>query len=382
MDPQRRRVLQALASLPVAALLGGRARAAERPPRRVRTLDAPIILKSGDLLENLELRLSPRYRWQPSYAVIYGGKVQDVTIRNVRIEGSESWLPRWQDYHEPKGTPRTGIPSEQSGIRLQTCRNITLDGLEIEGFPRFAITGFGLDDCVMRDIQVTRCRLGIATSHYQPSHRLLVEKVRVHDTWGPAPGLWPGIDGGIPSKVRPGTYTGGNGIGLDTVREGVLRDCDVRGEHWRSYKLVNPQNLEAARLVGNGLMVQGTADEVWKIHKEPARDIRLRDCVFDKSLGTGKVREIGNGLQISWHVHGFDARGCKLDGDGQGGHGIQLAVDAHANVVDCTFEDFNGMRGGERCYAADVREGCTLNADFETRNTFVDQQRKAWRRPT
>jgi hypothetical protein len=63
-----------------------------------------------------------------------------------------------------------------------------------------------------------------------------------------------------------------------------------------------------------------------------------------------------------------------------GGHGIQLALDAHARVVDCTFEGFNGMRGGQPCFAADVYEDSSLNADFEQRNRFVNQERKVKRR--
>ncbi|MBT40003.1 MAG: hypothetical protein CL938_15825 [Deltaproteobacteria bacterium] len=382
MDRTRRSLLVGLASLPLSAIGARLGLAADpRPARKQRVLDGPIGLKSGDVIENLELVVGPRFRWKPHFGVIWGSNVQDVLIRNVSIVGPQTWAERWNVYSEPKGAPPTGIPTQLNGIRMHGAKNVTIEQVRIEGLPRYGITGFGYDDCVIRDVEVTRCVVGITIKHLRPSHRLLVEGIRVHDTWGPAHGLWKGRGGGVPSKVHPGAHTGGDGIVLDTVREGILRNCDVRGEHYGSYKLVNPIDFEAHHLEGMSLMVQGTSDKQWKIHKEPARKIRLHDSTFDKSRGkSGKIRRDGNVLQISWHVHDLEVERCKLRADGMGGHGIQLALDAHARVVDCTFEGFNGMRGGQPCFAADVYEDSSLNADFEQRNRFVNQERKVKRR--
>ena len=55
MNPERRRFVLALAALPVELGLARVAAGAETPPRKPRVLDAPIVLRSGQRLENLDL---------------------------------------------------------------------------------------------------------------------------------------------------------------------------------------------------------------------------------------------------------------------------------------------------------------------------------------
>ncbi len=300
-----------------------------------------------------------------------------VVLRNLRIEGSAAWQARWNRRGKP-ATNAPGMPGEMSAIRLQGAPGALIENVEIEGFPQKGIFGFGLDDGIIRDVDVRHCFAGVHVAYYEPSRRLLVERVKVRDTWGPGPGHWKGI-GGDASAARPGGFSGGDGIVLDSVREGVLRDCEVAGEHFASFKLVNPIDFEASQLRGAQLMVKGTADLDWKIHKQPARNVTIRDCDFDKTRGFGSLRAGGNLLQMSWHIHDLSIARCALDGAGYGGHGLELAVDVNANVVDCTFENFNGNRGNQPAYAAYVAEGCTLNPDFEQRNRFVNQTRKLLR---
>jgi hypothetical protein len=72
---------------------------------------------------------------------------------------------------------------------------------------------------------------------------------------------------------------GGDGLALSTLRDSTLEDCTSVGEMFASFKLTNPQRVAVRRLRGASLMVQGTADAEWIIHKEPARDVVLEDCL-------------------------------------------------------------------------------------------------------
>jgi hypothetical protein len=259
-------------------------------------------------------------------------------------------------------------------IRLQKAPRVRIEGVTIEGFPGSGIDAFGLDDGVIRDVSVTRCFLGIITRHYAPSSGLLIERVQVRDLWGPGAGKWPGT-GGPPSQLRPGGFIGGDGVVCESVRHAVVRDCTVLGEQFASFKLVNPQDTEVSGLRGIGLMVQGTSDLEWKIDKEPSRNTRVRNCTFDKSLGSGEVANEGNCIQVSWHVENLLIENCTLVAAGHNGHGIEFAVDAHGRVVGCTFDGFNGMRGNAPAHAVELFDHSSVNDDFASVNTFRNQRR-------
>ncbi len=119
MDRTRRSLLVGLASLPLSAIGARLGLAADpRPARKQRVLDGPIWLKSGDVIENLELVVGPRFRWKPHFGVIWGSNVQDVLIRNVSIVGPQTWAERWNVYSEPKGAPP---PASRPGSTASGC---------------------------------------------------------------------------------------------------------------------------------------------------------------------------------------------------------------------------------------------------------------------
>ncbi|TMA31814.1 MAG: hypothetical protein E6J87_14690 [Deltaproteobacteria bacterium] len=194
------------------------------------------------------------------------------------------------------------------------------------------------------------------------------------DLWGPGPGKWPGV-GGPPSRLRPGGFIGSDGLVCHSLRDAVVRDCSTLGEQFASFKLVNPQRVEVSGLRGIQLMVQGTSDLAWKIDKEPSRDTFVRNCVFDKSLGSGEIADEGNGIQVSWNVLGLRIENCTLIASGHNGHGIQFAGDAHGTVVGCTFDGFNGTRGTNPAHAVEVLDRSSVNEDFAVVNTFRNQRR-------
>lgn len=335
-------------------------------------LRRPIELRAGQTLADRRFLLAPDFRWSSVMAAIYVA-APDVTIRNVELVGAASWLPRWNVYNEPAGAP-PGINSGTCGIRLQRAPRARIEGVRIEGFPRSAIEGFGLDDAVIRDVRIQHCFTGIKTDHYAPNPRMRIEGVEVRDLWGPGPERWPGV-GGPPSALRPGGFLGSDGMALHSLRDAVLRDSAVLGEQFASFKLVNPQDTVLSGLRGVQLMIQGTSDLEWKIDKQPSRNTVVRDCVFDKGLGSGDLARQGNCIQVSWHVKGLRIENCRLVAAGQDGHGIQFAVDVEGTVVGCSFEGFNGMRGQTPAHAIEVLGGSSVNADFAQANRFVNQRR-------
>jgi hypothetical protein len=168
---------------------------------------------------------------------------------------------------------------------------------------------------------------------------------------------------------------GSDGMALHSLRDAVVRDSAVLGEQFASFKLVNPQSTEVSGLRGIQLMLQGTSDLAWKIDKEPSRNTVVRSCTLDKSLGSGALAETGNGMQISWHVKDLTIENCTLIAAGQGGHGIQFAVDVHGRITGCTFDGFNGKAGVTPSCALQLVDGSTVNEDFAQVNTFVNQDR-------
>src|SRR5262249_32287427 len=152
------------------------------------------------------------FAWTTVQAAIYVDG-PGVVIRNVELVGStgDTWLPRWDAYHEPARAPR-GIHTETCGIRLQRAPRAHIENVTVRGFPRCGIPGFGLDDSVFRDLSFERCFQGLTLEYYEPSHRVLIERVSARDLWGPGPGRWgPGV-AGAPSRARPGQFIGSDGI--------------------------------------------------------------------------------------------------------------------------------------------------------------------------
>jgi hypothetical protein len=333
----------------------------------------PIVMKPGEILADKRLVLASDFRWTPTKAAIYV-PAQNVTIRNVEIVGASSWLTRWNAYEEPRGAG-PGICTGMVGIRLQNAARARIEDVSIRGFPGAGIDGYGLQDAVIRGVTVTACFFGLITRQYAPNSGLLIERVEVRDVWGPGPNRWPGV-GGPPSQLRPGGFIGSDGIVCHSLRNAVLKDSSVLGEQFASFKLVNPVDTEVSGLLGTNLMIQGTSDLEWKIDKEPSRNVRVRDCTFDKGLGSGAFADNGNAIQVSWHVRDLLIERCTLIAAGKNGHGIQFAVDAHGRVVNCVFEGFNGVRGVTPAHAVEVSDRTSsVNADLAAINTFRNQQR-------
>jgi hypothetical protein len=165
-----------------------------------------------------------------------------------------------------------------------------------------------------------------------------------------------------------------------------VRDCRVLGEQFVSCKVVNPMDVEITGCEGVAFMVQGTTDLEWRQDKEPARNVVLRNLLIDSDLGysplTASTPDAGQSIQVSWHVRGLRIEGCTLNARGKGGSAIQLALDCHADIRGCTINGYNGMAGIARACALNLSNGgdpagggCSVNPDFATANTFVNQER-------
>lgn len=341
-------------------------------PRILEVLHKAITLSSGDVLENRRFVIAPDFAWSTTRAVIYGNG-EGIVIRNVEIVGASRWQSRWNQLNEADGGP-PGIPAGCAGIRLQHAPGVQIIDVGVRGFPIHGITGFGIDEAVIQRIRVSNCFHGVVTEWYQPNHHVLVDDVHVTDLWGPGPGKWPGI-GGHPSRARAGEFIGGDGLVLASLRDSQVRNCTVLGEQFVSMKLVNPQRVQATRINGPGIMVQGTSDREWKIDRTPARDVSIISCTIDKSLGEGEMVEEGNALQVSWNVENILIRDTLVRAAGKNGHAIEFAGNVRGRVEGCSIEGFNGKRFLNPAYAILVADNSSVNADFEQVNTFVNQKR-------
>lgn len=389
LHPSRREFLRQVAAAAVAgglapswaaACAGPRAAAAlgARPlPDGAELLREPLVLGDGASLVDRVLVLAEDFRVTRADAAIRveGSKVR---IRNVRLLGSEQWDPRWNT--RPRRSRE--VPSSLSrtaGIRIEKVRDVELSQVDVEGFPRSGILGSRIDGGVFRDLRVHHCWAGLRLEPPGPNRHILVERVEAWDMWAPADGTWNGWPKRpLPSRQRPGGFIGGDGVVLNSLRDSVVADCSATGELYGAFKLTNPQRVEARGLRGTNLMVQGTAGNLkhqWDTHKTPSRDTRIHDCVFDKGLGWGACALGGNCLQISQNVESLLIEACTLKASGHDGHAIQLAHNAHARVVGCTIEGFNGVRGANPAHAVDLAHGSTINADFAQVNRFIDQKR-------
>jgi hypothetical protein len=339
-------------------------------------LEEPIVLSKGETLQDRTFRLSGQFRNARSEAIIRV-EADGVRIRNVRIIGPEQWDPRWDDWSR-SAQSRRGLWGRTPGIRIQHVRDVSLEQIEIEGLPQAAILGFGIEGGHFRDIRIHHCYHGINFIPKAPSRGIHIEQVHVGDLWGPGPevGHRRGKAGNA-SRKRTGGWIGGDAMALNSLRDALVEDCTAMGEMFGGFKMTNPQKLEVRAVRAPGIQIKGTAGfgDGWEIHKSPARDVWIHDCVFDKGLADGAPVMNGNCVQVSQHVASILIERCVLDSGGKNGHGIQFSRDVHGRVVDCTIRGFNGRRGSNPAYAIDVALGSTVNEDFAQVNHFVDQER-------
>jgi hypothetical protein len=375
VDEGRRGFLAGLVTAGLAGLAGSAAApeassGAVVPNAGVEVLEEPIVLGSGATLANRAFVLSKQFRCDTSNAVILVNG-HDVRIRNVRIIGPSSWDPHWNDLR-PEAREVPGLFGNTSGIHISNVRDVVVERVSIEGLPRAGISGFGIDGGLFREITIRHCFVGINLKPDAASQGLLFERVHTMNQWGP---MGTAKDA---SLERPGGWIGGDGLALNSLRDSTLLDCTAVGEMFSAFKVTNPQRVRIARLRGTGLMVQGTAgvaEEQWTIHREPARDVVVEDCVFDKGLGRGKSLFEMNCLQLSQNIASIDIRRCVMNAAGQNGHAIQMSRNVLGRVSGCTIRGFNGKRGTNPAHAIDLALGSSVNADFERTNEFVNQQR-------
>ncbi len=322
---------------------------------------APILLTAGQVVENRCFVLSPQFQSTTQLAAIYGGDVAGVVIRNVTLIGSQSWQQRWNDYADPITTP--GMAGGLDGIRLQKCVKARIENVRIEGFPRVAIEGHGLDAALVRDITIRHCFQGINIGNPAPSSRMRIQRVAIRDLWGPGPDHWPGI-GGEPSLERPGEFIGSDGIAAHKLLDSLVSDVSMTGECYGAFKFAfGCQRTEVSRLRGCNLQFDGG--------NEPTVDMRVLDCDIDKQLCIGAVAEVSTQVQnLSIERTRFHG------GPGRNGHGAQLyGAGTSARFTGCRFDGFNGMAGTSPAYALETIAGGIANADFLSNNEFTNQQR-------
>jgi hypothetical protein len=345
--------------------------AAVVPAAGAEVLDEPIVLRNGETLANRVFLLSRQFRSQATNGIIVVNG-HGVRIRDVRIVGPSSWDPRWNDMR-PAARDLPGVFANTSGIRIRNVRDVVVERVSIEGMPRAGISAFGVDGGLFRDITIRHCFSGINFTHDAPSHGVLFERVHTLNQWGPMGKVVKDA-----SFERPGGWIGGDGLALNSLRDSTILDCTAVGEMFAAFKVTNPQRVRLAKLRGAGLMVQGTAGTLqrqWSIHKQPARDVVVEDCVFDKGLGRGRSLFEMNCLQLSQNVASIDIRRCVLNAAGQNGHGIQMTRSVHGRVMGCMIRGFNGVRGENPAHAVDLAWGSSVNADFEHVNEFANQRR-------
>jgi hypothetical protein len=330
-------------------------------------LSAPIALTNGQVLENRCFVLSPDFAGKPWQSVLYGDHVRDITIRNVALIGWQGpWQTRWNTFRDPAGN---GISGGMAGIRIQTCENLTIDRVRVEGFPQAAIYVQGITDSLVRDVAVSRCFQGVTFGGHAPSARVRVERVFARDLWGPGPGHWPSV-GGHPSGLRPGGFIGSDAVVGNQIRDFLFLDCVGVGEMYGAFKVAGGTRVEFHGMIGNTLMIDGGT---W-----PSQEVLLRDCVLDKRLAFGDFTTGGQALQVSGSLGSV----CRVErchfiaGAGIGGHGVQVyGPGSQATIVDSMFSGFNGKVGIGVAWAAHTAAGGVLNDDFETVNHFTNQER-------
>lgn len=333
-------------------------------------LHAPLQLTDKLVLENQCYLIAPDFVGKSWEAVLFGNQVKDVTIRNVTLIGAQgAWQERWD---QPGDTPATGpgIDGNLSGIKIQGGKNVRIEHCRIEGFPRFGLYLHGIQDSLFRELQIRRCFQGMRFGNVEPNPRNRIERVHTQNTWGPGPGLWPGI-AGWPSELRPGQFIGSDAIVGERLSDSLLLDCSATGEMFTGFKFASGcRGLELVRLRTNCLQLDGGTGE------SEGAEVLAIECEIDKRLCFSQVSQQGQALQISHRSQIWLERCRILGGSGLGGHGVQVyGTGANASLIDCTLGGFNGLAGSAPAYALQTVAGGVVNPDFLERNGFENQQR-------
>jgi len=364
----------AFAGAPFAPSPPGSPPAGRRPSRSRQVLSKPMILGDGDSLEDVDLFVPEDFQWTTVSAAVYA-RGRGIRLRNVTLTTyADRWLPAWNQ--PPGGATGRGIDPSMAGLRCDACTDLSIDGLEISGFSHCGAGFYGTRTASLRDLAGHHCFAIFYFMDFKGGNRgVELEYVRARDTWGPGPGVVAGM-GGYPSAKRPGQFSGGDGL-AGYFEDSVLRDLDFSGELYGGFKLVASRRVRIERLRSNNFQIQGTQQRHVNVNgtTEGTHDIAVEDLIVDKSLCTGEISNLGNGMQISWHVSDLAVKNFVLRANGHGGHGIQLSGDCQASFEGGLISGFNGKRGPAPAYALELDDHSTVNADFTKVNRFENQQR-------
>jgi len=338
----------------------------ESSRRKLLALDAPLHLTPDGDYRDTEFVVTPRFVPSAVGGVLYsprgvsGWKIRNCVIRHPAPQWDTAWVgTRWQIL---------------AGMRVDKASDIKIDGLHVEGMPESGLSLGELDDARLRRVSVTRCLMGASFGYTGAvNRRVRIDRWRTWHTWGPGPGVIEGF-GGVRSTVRPGGFTGGDGL-AGYFDDSSLRRLEFTGELFVGLKLVRSKRVKVFEVVTTGLMVQGTQQRHANVDasQDGSEAISIRSLMLAKGLSPIATDE--NGVQVSWNVRGLDVANFALLADGCNGHAIQLWGDVDARFRSGVISGWNGLRGGAPAYALEFGENSTVNPDFESANQFPHQER-------
>ncbi len=346
-----------------------------RPARSRQVLSKPLMLGDGDQLEDVDLFVPEDFQWTTVSAAVFA-RGRDIRVQNVTLTSyAKSWQRHWSA--EPAGISGRGIDPSMCGLRFDACTNLAIDGLEVSGFPHCGAIFYGTRTAWLRELAGHDCFAIFCFMDFKGGNRGVdLQYLRARDTWGPGPGVKAGI-GGHPSARGPGQFIGGDALPC-YFEDSHLRDLDFSGELYAGFKIVASQRVEIERMRTNCFFVQGTQQRHANVNGTTlgSRDIRVEDLIVDKSLSPGEVSELGNAVQISWHVSNLTVQNFVVRANGHGGHAIQLSGDCRATFAGGLISGFNGKRGNDPAHALELSDHSSVNADFASVNRFENQQRR------
>ena len=345
-----------------------------RPRRQRELMKKPIVLGDGDALEDVELIVPEDFEWSTVSAAVFA-RGRNIRLRNVKLSTfADRWLPQWNA--QAPGFGGRGIDASMAGLRCDSCTDLTVDGLEVSGFPSSGAIFYGTRTASLRELSGWDCfGIFVFMDANGGNQGIDLQYLRARDSWGPGPGVQQGV-GGHPSARRPGQFIGGDGL-PGYFEDSVLRDLDFSGELYAGFKIVMSRRVRIERLRTNCFFVQGTQQRHRNVNgtTEGSHDIRVSDLIVDKSVATGDVTNLGNAIQISWNVAALTVQDFAVRANGQDGHAIQLSGDCQADFRGGVISGFNGKRGNGPAYALELNDHSSVNADFARVNRFENQQR-------
>jgi hypothetical protein len=346
---------------------------AENAIRQRRVLTEPLLLGRGESMLDTDYIVPADFRKTEAVHAITAHPT-GVTIRNCRILfETDVWKPEWAWplYQQP-----WGINPGVSGLCLAGTQYADIDGLHVEGAPRCGIDGWDVSNLRIRRFSATRChvgayfgeRAGIAT-RILGNRQWDVADVRIWDTWGGP--------SGFTSRVRPGGWVGGD-CWVSEGDRAVFRRMQFSGEMYIGAKICRGGLVLMEDITTPSIMFQGSSA------CDPALEglsrLYVKRLYLNAATGYGVGAESANKVQISFNVVG-SFEGGYIIGNGKDGNAIQVTGNCHLDMRGLTIGGFNGKRSSTSACALDLDERpppwlSTINSDFESVNTFFNQNRR------